>query len=72
MRFIVGAIVLGLLYGYVAVTEHIAIQTVMAQPRPYTAYAVDGGCLYITAQGYAVIRSVEATQDELIEQKLCK
>lgn len=43
-----------------------------AQQRPYTAYAVDGGCLYITAQGFATLREIEATQAELVEQKLCK
>jgi hypothetical protein len=26
----------------------------VAQQRPYQAYPVRGGCLYITAQGYAV------------------
>ena len=30
--------------------------TLSAQPRPFQAYPIYGGCLYITAQGYAVVR----------------
>jgi hypothetical protein len=29
---------------------------VQAQQRPYVGYRIEGGCLYITPQGYAVIR----------------
>lgn len=46
--------------------------TTQAQQRPYTAYAVGGGCLYVTAQGYAVLRQIDATKEQLEAEKLCQ
>lgn len=30
-----------------------------AQQKPYQSYAITGGCLYITPQGFAVVHSQE-------------
>lgn len=32
---------------------------VQAQQKPYQSYAITGGCLYITPQGFAVVHSQE-------------
>lgn len=42
-----------------------------AQQKPYQSYAITGGCLYITPQGFAVIREFNAEKDQVIKEGAC-
>ena len=50
-----GLLFVALLVMYAFTTQISVFPSVSAQQKPYTVYAIPGGRLYITPQGYAVI-----------------
>lgn len=48
------------------------LSPVEAQPKPFVGYTINGGCLYITQQGYPIIRMWNDTKEILVSQKVCE